>query len=29
VSVLANKSRDYFVTREQADAVLDACPDNQ
>ena len=29
VSVLANKSRDYFVTREVASKVLDACPDNQ
>ncbi len=29
VSVLANKSRDYFVTRDVADAVLAACPDNQ
>src|SRR3990172_6901191 len=29
VSVLANKSRDYFVTREMADKVLAACPDNQ
>lgn len=29
VSVLANKSRDYFVTRDEADAVLKACPDKQ
>jgi integrase len=29
VSVLANKSRDYFVTRDVADAVLEACQDNQ
>ncbi len=29
MSVLANKSRDYFVTRYEADAVLQACPDAQ
>ncbi len=29
VSVLANKSRDYFVTRDEADKVIEACPDNQ
>jgi len=29
VSVLANKSRDYFVTREESEAVIKACPDNQ
>ncbi len=28
-SVRANRSRDYFVTRKEAQAVLDACPDNQ
>jgi integrase len=28
-SVKANRSRDYFVTREEADAVTAACPDNQ
>ena len=26
-SVTANRSRDYFVTRDEAMAVLDACPD--
>jgi integrase len=29
VSVLANKSRDFFVTRETAELVVAACPDNQ
>jgi Phage integrase SAM-like domain len=29
VSVLANRSRDYFVSRDIAEAVLRACPDNQ
>jgi len=29
VSVLANRSRDYFVTRDEADKVLAACPDSQ
>ena len=29
VSVLANRSRDYFVTREEAHKVLAACPDAQ
>lgn len=29
VSVLANKSRDYFITREEAEKVLAACPDAQ
>jgi integrase len=29
VSVLANKGRDYFITRAEAAAVLEACPDNQ
>jgi integrase len=29
LSVLANRSRDYFVSREDAQKVLDACPDNQ
>ena len=29
VSVLANKSREYFITRAAADAVLTACPDAQ
>ncbi len=29
VSVTANKSREYFITREQAAAVLDACPNTQ
>lgn len=28
-SVKANRSRDYFVTRAEADAVLKACPDVQ
>jgi integrase len=28
-SVKANRARDYFVTRKEAQAVLDACPDNQ
>ena len=27
--MLANKSRDYFVTRKEAEAVLKACPDSQ
>jgi integrase len=29
VSVLANKSRDHFVTRDVAEQVLNACPDSQ
>jgi integrase len=29
VSVMANKSRDYFVTRDEAAKVLEACPDSQ
>lgn len=29
VVVRANRSRDYFVTTEEADAVLKACPDLQ
>ncbi len=29
MSVLANRSRDYFVTREEAQKVFDACPDAQ
>lgn len=29
VSVLPNKSREYFITREEADKVLAACPDAQ
>jgi integrase len=29
ISVGANESRDYFVTRDEAQAVLDACPDAQ
>lgn len=29
VSVQANKAREYFVTRDEAAKVLDACPDNQ
>jgi integrase len=29
VAVRANKSRHYFVSREEAQAVLDACPDAQ
>jgi integrase len=29
VVVRSNRSRDYFVTRKQADAVLKACPDAQ
>ncbi len=28
-SVLMNRTRDYFVTREEAAAVLEACPDTQ
>jgi site-specific recombinase XerD len=28
VVVRSNRSRDYFITREDADAVLKACPDN-
>jgi integrase len=28
-SVRANRSRDYFVSRKEAQTVLDACPDNQ
>lgn len=28
-NVQANRSRDYFVTRKEAEAVLDACPDSQ
>jgi integrase len=28
-SVRANRSRDYFVTRKESEAVLGACPDNQ
>jgi integrase len=28
-SVQANRQRDYFVTREEAARVLDACPDSQ
>ena len=28
-NVVPNRSRDYFVTREEAAAVLDACPDTQ
>ena len=28
-SVTANRSRDYFVTRDEADGVLNACPDAQ
>jgi integrase len=28
-SVLANRSRDYFVSREEADKVIAACPDAQ
>jgi integrase len=27
VSVKANKSRDYFITREEADKILEHCPD--
>ncbi len=27
ISVRANRSRDYFVTRDEAQRVLDACPD--
>jgi len=29
VSVLPNKARDYFVTRDDADKVIAACPDSQ
>jgi integrase len=29
VSVLANRSRDYFITRDEADKVLADCPDSQ
>jgi integrase len=29
VAVRANKSRDYFVTRVETQAVLDACPNNE
>ena len=29
VAVRPNRTRDYFVTRDEADAVLKACPDNQ
>ena len=29
VSVQANKSREYFITRDEAAKVLDACPDAQ
>jgi integrase len=29
VSVVAKRDRDYFVTREEAAKVLDACPDAQ
>jgi integrase len=29
VVVRSNRSRDYFVTREEADSVLKACPDKQ
>src|SRR4029078_9439228 len=29
LSVLANRSRDYFVSRDEAHKVLDACPDAQ
>ncbi|QDU55774.1 tyrosine-type recombinase/integrase [Aeoliella mucimassa] len=28
-SVTANRKRDYFVTSEEADAMLEACPDTQ
>lgn len=28
-SVQANRDRDYFVTREETEAVLEACPDSQ
>ncbi len=28
-TVRSNRERDYFVTREEADAVLSACPDAQ
>ncbi len=29
ISVQSNRTRDYFVTRKEADAVLAACPDAQ
>jgi integrase len=29
VGVLANRSRDYFVTRKEADAIIAACPNNE
>ena len=29
VSVRANKARDYFVTLEEANKVLEHCPDNE
>lgn len=29
VTVQANRTRDYFVSREDADRILAACPDNQ
>ena len=29
VAVRGNKAREYFVTREEADKVLEACPDGQ
>ena len=29
ITVRANRSRDYFLTREDAEKILDACPDQQ
>ena len=29
VAIRANKARDYFVTREEANKILKACPDNE